>query len=211
MSTLDNRTGAIILSGGAGTRVNGNDKGLQRYQGQELIKQVISVIMPQVDEIHICANRNISTYQALGFQIHRDYHQSYEGPMSGISSALKALIRESSLDQVLILSCDAPHLPADLRSRLESSLNNLDKQTDVTVAHDGERRQNLHCLIRRQAWPSLISFFDLGGRAMHRWLSEIDAIEVDFSESKTSFLNINTSAQLKPSRPENTPIGKPAS
>lgn len=196
MSNTEIRTGAIILSGGAGTRVNGSDKGLQLYLGKALIDHVIKAIESQVDEIHICANRNIATYQTLGFQVHIDQQQSYQGPMSGISSALKAHILESTLDQVLIVSCDVPHLPADLRKKMEAGLNNDGAQFDIAIAHDGDRRQNLHCLIRRPAWQSLIDFFDHGGRAMHRWFSEVNTLEVDFSEAKDNFLNINTSEQL---------------
>jgi molybdopterin-guanine dinucleotide biosynthesis protein A len=67
----------------------------------------------------------------------------------------------------------------------------------VCIAHDGNRRQNLHCLIKRQAWQSLIDFFDNDGRAMHRWLAEVNAVDVDFSDESNAFLNINTTEQLK--------------
>ena len=196
MTNVNIRTGAIILSGGAGTRVNGSDKGLQPYQGSALIDQVIKSIELQVDEIHICANRNIETYKSRGFQVHIDEQPSYQGPMSGISSALKAHILESPLDQVLILSCDAPHLPSDLRDKLETALKRCGTEMDIAIAHDGERRQNLHCLIRRQAWQPLIDYFDQGGRAMHRWFSEMNTLEVDFSDAKEKFLNINSVEQL---------------
>jgi molybdenum cofactor guanylyltransferase len=196
VTTTDINTAAIILSGGAGTRLNGADKGLQVYQGQPLIEHVIKVISPQVASVYICANRNIEAYKSLGFRVLSDQHQKYQGPMSGISSALRLAVLDSEAEQILITSCDAPHLPKNLATRLESGLLKSVAAV-VSIAHDGQRKQNLHCLIKREAWPSLIEFFDDGGRAMHRWFDEVISIEVDFSDQASGFLNINTSKQLE--------------
>jgi molybdenum cofactor guanylyltransferase len=195
MSLADKNTAAIVLSGGAGTRLNGADKGLQIYQGKLLIEHVIEVISPQVGSVYICANRNLESYRSLGFKVLSDLHQQYQGPMSGISTALRLELLDSEAEQVLITSCDAPKLPKNLTARLESGFTSS-PDARVSIAHDGERRQNLHCLIQRQVWPSLIDFFDNGGRAMHRWFSEINTVEVDFSDDAGCFLNINTSKQL---------------
>lgn len=192
-------TAAIILSGGAGTRLNGADKGLQLYQGKPLIEHVIATIAPQVDTTYLCANRNLARYQSFSFKVITDKQQRYEGPMSGISSALTAAVTDSIAEQVLISSCDVPDLPNDLREKLESSLVSS-ASIDVSIVHDGNRRQNLHCLIKRQAWQSLIDFFEDGGRAMHRWFDEVNTVDVDFSNDAELFLNINTQEQLNPSR-----------
>lgn len=200
MTNLDYNTAAIILSGGAGSRFGGLDKGLQPYHGKALVEHVIAVIEPQVDTVYLCVNRNLERYRSLGFALHSDEYDSYQGPMSGISSVLRGAIILSSAEQVLISSCDVPHLPNDIRDRLQSGLEGT-VGSDVAIAHDGNRRQNLHCLIKRPVWQSLIDFFDAGGRAMHRWFDEVDTINVDFSNAANSFLNINTAAQL--SQPKN--------
>lgn len=196
MGITDKKTAAIILSGGAGTRVSGADKGLQLYQGRALISHVITIIEPQVDEVHLCANRNLERYRRFGFPVHIDDAADYQGPMSGISSALNHYFLDSDIQQVLISSCDVPHLPANLLEKLELGLNQNSLIFDVSIAHDGARRQNLHCLIKRSAWQSLIDFFDRGGRAMHRWLADANATDVDFSADKHCFVNINTSQRL---------------
>ena len=82
MTDTANFTTAIILSGGAGLRLNGADKGLQEYQGTTLIEQVIARISPQVNSIVVCANRNIERYEAMGFAITKDQKHGYHGPMS---------------------------------------------------------------------------------------------------------------------------------
>ena len=195
MINSSKNTAAVILSGGAGTRLNGIDKGLQKYQDKLLIEHVISRIKPQVNKLYICANRNLEHYQALGFPVCSDEAQNYQGPLSGISSTLKALIIDSEADQLLVSSCDSPHLPYDLKNQLELALL-AQKDSDVCVAFDGIRRQNLHCLIRRRAWQPLIHFFNDGGRAMHRWFNQVDTVEADFSNEPDCFNNINTVKQL---------------
>jgi molybdenum cofactor guanylyltransferase len=195
MTYLDTHTAAIILSGGAGKRLNGTDKGLQSYKGKRLVEHVIDAISPQVESLYICANRNLKTYTDFGFKVLSDEHQDYQGPMSGISTALRLELLRSEADTVLVSSCDSPHLPHNLRQRLELGFSSS-SEVDVAVAHDGRKRQNLHCLIKRQAWQSLIDFFDNGGRAMHRWFAEVDVVEVAFSDDEKVFFNINTSKQL---------------
>jgi len=189
-------TAAIILSGGAGTRLNGVDKGLQQYHDKLLIEHVIAALEPQVDSIYLCANRNLKTYHQLGFKVITDQHQNYQGPMSGISSALKTSIIDSDAQQILVSSCDAPHLPNDLRERLQNALNDS-LNADVSVVYDGKRQQNLHCLIKRQAWSMLINFFGGGGRAMRSWLSQVNTVHADFSDNANCFINLNTIEQLK--------------
>jgi molybdenum cofactor guanylyltransferase len=195
MTSSNIGTVAIILAGGAGRRLNGADKGLQYFQGKRLVEHVIKVIGPQVETVYICANRSLQTYKSFGFKVLSDQHDDYQGPMSGISTALRLEILGSKASKVLISSCDAPHLPQNLIERLEAGLSKSEL-ADVSIAHDGNRRQNLHCLIRRQAWQSLIDFFDNDGRAMHRWFAEVNTVDVDFSDDANAFLNINTTEQL---------------
>ena len=205
MSKTSLITTAIVLSGGAGLRLNGRDKGLEKFSGQALIEHVLGRICPQVQSTIICANRNIEQYQLLNSIVCQDLNnhdvdseinkQSFQGPISGITSALKQQVVNSNATAVLISSCDTPNVPNDLKQRLEAGLNaNLD--FNVAVAHDGDRRQNLHCLIERAAWQSLIDFYDAGGRAMHRWFTHEGVLNVDFSDCPECFSNYNTPEHL---------------
>ena len=195
MASCEPYTTAIILSGGAATRFDGVDKGLQQYKAKTLIEHVIERIEPQVNQLIICANRNIKHYERLGFKVVIDELDDYQGPMSGIYSAIKSPTIDAHSKQVLISSCDVPAIPRDIKSRLETGF--LKKHhSNVAIAHDGTRRQNLHCLIKQQAWSSLIDFFENGGRAMHHWFNELSTTNVDFSNDAPSFVNINTAEQL---------------
>jgi len=183
-------TCGVILAGGAGQRVKGRNKGLINYFGEPLIEHVIRRLQPQVRALIISANRDLERYRKLHHAvIIDDTNPSFQGPVAGISAVLESLIKQQHFEAILVSSCDTPDIPQDLFSRLSLGLN---KGGLVAVANDGHRTQNLHCLIKREAWASLIDFYNEGGRAMHRWHKKNDLIKVDFSDQANAFLNLNS-------------------
>jgi molybdopterin-guanine dinucleotide biosynthesis protein A len=100
---MHNGISAIILSGGKGTRMNHQNKGLMNYQSRPLIRHVIERIAPQVDEIVISANRDLDAYERFGFPVAVDQSESL-GPLSGILSAAKA----THYSTIMIAPCDMP-------------------------------------------------------------------------------------------------------
>ncbi len=200
---------AIILSGGAGRRFGGLDKGLQNYRNKPLIEHVIDALKAQLGSFVLCVNRNQDSYSKYGYPLVEDIGHarvegasfegaSFEGPMAGVNAAA-AFIENSALGKntshVLLCSCDSPALPEDYVSKLFEQLSSSGQS--VAVVHDGERRQNMHSLIKIDALPSLRKFYSVGGRAMHRWYQEVGVVDVDFSDQAEAFLNINSPEQLK--------------
>jgi molybdopterin-guanine dinucleotide biosynthesis protein A len=207
---------AIILSGGAGRRFGGLDKGLQHYKNKPLIEHVIDALQGQVDSFILCVNRNQESYLKYGCALVEDIEHraasvegtshngpsfngaSYNGPMAGVNAAAN-FIENSGLgvtaSHVLLCSCDSPALPENYVSKLLEQLSGSGKS--IAVVHDGERRQNLHSLIKIAALPSLAKYYCAGGRAMHRWYQEVGVVDVDFSDRPEAFLNINSPEQLK--------------
>ena len=53
----------VILAGGRGSRLSGDDKGLIEVAGEPMIKLIIERFLPQVSNVVINANRNIATYE----------------------------------------------------------------------------------------------------------------------------------------------------
>ncbi|NND00534.1 MAG: molybdenum cofactor guanylyltransferase [Gammaproteobacteria bacterium] len=194
---MSQKTLGVILSGGAGNRFAGVDKGLQMYRGKPLIAWVVSAVLPQVDELLICINRNEDDYKKLGHRLVFDADPDYQGPIAGVLAALEYFENSPGNElfcRALISSCDSPSLPCDYLKFLIDALEQ--NQSSVAVVNDGKRNQNLHCLINRSAWDSLRHFYRDGGRAMHRWHRQIGAVEVDFSANADCFLNINSPNQL---------------
>jgi len=184
----DNIT-AVILAGGKGRRLGGQDKGLVEYKNKKLIEYVLERIKPQVNTILINANRNRSTYEQYGYSVINDELSDFQGPLAGFATAMKV----AKTDFIVTLPCDGPTLPKDLVSRLANALKENSK--GIAVAHDGERLQPVYALIPIKHIDSLESYLESGDRKIDLWYAQHNLITVDFSDQKTAFFNINTEQQ----------------
>ncbi|RBP51358.1 molybdenum cofactor guanylyltransferase MobA [Arenicella xantha] len=192
---------AVILAGGAGTRMSGADKGLKTHQGRCLVESVCNIVAPQVNDLVVSANRNLAAYQALGFDVVTDSQSNqYQGPLAGVLSAIEHYQASPEVQALLVCPCDTPNIPVELAQRLIKTINSLAAGADCAsaVAHDGTRQQSLHCLISRPDWQQLRDYLTANGRAVHRWHKKVGTIEVDFSDMADQFININRLEELAP-------------
>ena len=181
---------AIILSGGRATRMNGVDKGLMLLQSKPLIQHVINRLTPQVDEILINSNRELSQYQALGYTVLQDEVEDFLGPLAGFSLGLQY----AKHDYVLTVPCDSPLLPLDLATRLMSAL--LEHNADIAVASSDDNTHPVFCLCKKTVLPSLTTYLEQGERRVSTWQKSQKYIEVDFSDCSEAFTNLNTVEDL---------------
>lgn len=179
---------ALILAGGKGRRLGGQDKGLVEYQGKILIQHVLDKITPQVDSVFINANRNQKEYKKLGYNVISDDLSDFQGPLAGFAIAMKS----SNTDYILTMPCDGPHLPEDYVSRL---IDHCNDKNAIVVAHDGERLQPVHALIPISLLDSLSEFLESGDRKIDRWYTKHNMIMADFSDKPEVFFNVNTEEQ----------------
>jgi molybdenum cofactor guanylyltransferase len=188
-----NNITAVILAGGKGRRLEGQDKGLVIYKDKPLIQHVIERIQSQVGDIVINANRNQETYASYGYSTISDEMSDFQGPLAGFASAMKAV----KTDYILTLPCDGPSLPLDLVSRMLSKLNTFsDVSNCIVVAHDGEWLQPVHALIPVTLVDSLEKFLANGDRKIDLWYAKHELVVVDFSDQPDAFFNINKKEQL---------------
>ncbi len=184
---------AVILAGGKGRRLEGQDKGLVLYQGKALIQHVIERIKSQVGDIVINANRNQETYASYGYPTISDEMSDFQGPLAGFAIAMKAV----KTDYIVTLPCDGPLLPLDLVSRMLSKLNSFsDASNCIAVAHDGEWLQPVHALIPVALIDSLEIFLAKEDRKIDLWYAQHELVKVDFSDQPDAFFNINKKEQL---------------
>ena len=179
---------AVILAGGKGRRLGGQDKGLVEYQGKLLIQHVLDKITSQVDSVMINANRNHDSYAALGYTLISDELSDFQGPLAGFAIAMQ----KSKTDFILTMPCDGPHLPNDYVARLIAASKD---QKSIVVAHDGERLQPVHALIPIALIDSLLAFLESGDRKIDRWYAKNDMHTADFSDKPEVFFNVNTEEQ----------------
>ncbi|HID48564.1 MAG TPA: molybdenum cofactor guanylyltransferase MobA, partial [Chromatiales bacterium] len=81
---------AVILAGGIGRRMGGQDKGLVELDGRPLIEHIIDALKPQVMTILINANRNQYRYASYGYPVITDTLANYQGPLAGFAAGLAA-------------------------------------------------------------------------------------------------------------------------
>ncbi len=186
MSTTVNDITAVILAGGQGRRMGGQDKGLIEFNGTPLVEILIAELERQSLGIVINANRNLDRYRDYGFPVINDQLQDYQGPLAGFASAMDSV----DTDFILTLPCDGPQLAADYAARFIASQQQ--SGASICVAFDGERLQPVHALIKVGLRASLGQFLDSGDRKIDRWYALHDYVQTDFSDCREMFRNINT-------------------
>jgi molybdopterin-guanine dinucleotide biosynthesis protein A len=174
-----------ILAGGAASRLGGRDKGLERIDGKPLIELARAycerAIARDVDFL-IIANRHLDEYARYG-RVRADAVAGFQGPLAGVASALEG----AAAERVLTLPVDCPSPPDDLAARLIAALGD----GAAVVAHDGERRQPLFALYRRDLAASAAAAA-ASGQGVWEWQDSIGAVEVDFADRRQQFHNLNT-------------------
>jgi molybdopterin-guanine dinucleotide biosynthesis protein A len=179
----------LVLAGGLGRRMGGEDKGLVELAGRPMVEHVLDVLRPQVGSVLINANRNLERYATYGHRVVPDSLEGYLGPLAGVASALPLL----STEYLLTVPCDAPLLAPDLAGRLLEACAAID--ADVAVPSDGQRLQPVFLLLRARIAPSLQSYLSAGGRKIDTWFAGIRVAQVDFSDEPDCFVNVNEPAE----------------
>lgn len=179
------RITGVVLAGGRGQRMGGEDKGFVMLAGRPMVEHVLTALAPQVDALAISANRNLKRYAEYGHPVITDTHPDFQGPLAGMAAVLARV----DTPLTLFVPCDGPRLPADLAARLGAALN---ANTPAAMASDGERLQPAHALMRTELAARLIADLAAGERRIANWLRGVGAAIVDFSDQAGAFANVNT-------------------
>ncbi|MCC7280143.1 MAG: molybdenum cofactor guanylyltransferase [Chromatiaceae bacterium] len=182
--TPDQITG-VILAGGRGRRLGGQDKGLIPFEGRPLVAWIIAALRPQVGRILINANRNTEAYAALGYPVVGDHLAGFQGPLAGIATAMAV----AETPWILTLPCDGPYPPTDLAQRLAAALTQAD--AEIAVARDAERVQPVHALLPVALAPSLHRYLAAGERRLDAWQARHRLALAYFSDCPLGFVNLN--------------------
>lgn len=174
----------LILAGGRGQRLGGQDKGLVSLNGQPLVSHAISVLRGQVSEVVISANRNLADYASLHSTVVSDAQPGFPGPLAGLLAGLEA----ATTPWLIVIPCDAPLLPRSLLPRLAAAIG----EADVAVVHDGEHLHPVTALMRTGLAADLADYLASGGHKVRDWYQRQHCVTVDFSDCPEAFANLNT-------------------
>ena len=184
----------LILCGGRGTRMGGVDKGLQNHHGLPLALHALMRLQPQVGQVLINANRNLSAYESMGVPVWPDPMADYPGPLAGWLAGLE----HCETPYLLTVPCDSPNFPLDLAARLAAAL--VEGAADIAMAattEDGRQQvQPVFCLLKSGLIESLVEYLNAGERKIDRWTAQHRCVQVLFNDA-TAFANANTLVELQ--------------
>lgn len=179
-----NEITAVILAGGRSSRMGGDDKGLIEFRGKPMIGYACDVVREKVGKILISANRNHGAYQTYG-EVVEDNLADFQGPLSGISSALNVC----STPYLLVLPCDSPLVTSELIDEIIMKMTA--SSAEICVAHDGQIMHATFALIRSNLGLNLDEFLASGERKMALWYRGQKLARVDVSNHLEVLTNIN--------------------
>lgn len=189
----------IVLAGGRGSRMGGADKGLQNFNGVPLALHTLLRLSPQVGEMLVNANRNLSAYESFGAPVWPDALPDFAGPLAGFLMGLE----QAETAWIVTVPCDTPLFPTDLVQRLAEAAEH--EGAEIAMASgpeaDGQlRTQPVFCLLRRELLESLVRFTHGGGRKIDAWTAQHHTVVVPFDrpgDDPRAFFNANTLAELR--------------
>jgi molybdopterin-guanine dinucleotide biosynthesis protein A len=178
---------ALILAGGAGTRLGGADKAFLRLAGQPLISHLLTRLAPQAARMAVSANGDPARFQPYGLPVLADGVLAGKGPLAGVAAGL-AWAASIGADALFTIPVDTPFIPADVIARLAPA--------PAAAVWQG-RQHHLVALWPVGFLPALLDFLAAPGAYKVRdALALAAARQVAFEGGQDPFLNINTPEDL---------------
>lgn len=189
----------LILAGGEGRRMGGQDKGLLLLNDRPLAAHALQRLAPQVSQVLISANRHAEAYAALGVPVLADSLPGFLGPLAGLLTGLQSC----PTDWLLSVPCDSPALVPDLAARLSEALHGQPQARVALVEGPDEERggHRLHpafALLHRSLAAPLAKALADGERRLGLWLSSQPHVRVRFDRPGDALMlaNANTPEAL---------------
>jgi molybdopterin-guanine dinucleotide biosynthesis protein A len=186
----------ILLAGGKSSRMGGGDKCLLPMAGRPLLAYVIERLRPQVSDIVINANGDLSRFSAFGLPLIPDRLGDQAGPLAGVHAGIEwALANRPASRFVITAATDTPFFPADLVSRFCSAIK--DDVPRLLVARSAGGTHQIFGLWPISLAPKLEESLNRGMRKVGDWVRRQQAEEVSFPPTEIDgrkidpFFNIN--------------------
>jgi molybdenum cofactor guanylyltransferase len=176
----------IILCGGRGQRMGGQDKGLLTLHNKTLVQHAIEKLQPHAHTILISANRHLDRYQQFGFPVIPDTSPEFLGPVAGIAATLA----QCTTPWAMVVPCDAPNWPSDLPARLYHKA--IDEQRSAATVWDGARIQPGFSLVPASAHAAAQQALVEKQLRLATFIQQLNPAHLDCSNQAHLFANINT-------------------
>lgn len=185
----------LLLAGGRGQRMGGQDKGLIDWHGKPLIAWLHEVVRPMTSDLIISCNRNPGRYSAFADRLVQDETDSFPGPLAGIRAGLAAA-REPCL---LVLPCDTPRLDATLLQGMRAQA--AEHPNQPLMVRQAEQWEPLLCVIPVHLAPAFDIAWRAGERAPRRILLQLGAQAFHCPAGDPRLANLNNPELLLAEKP----------
>lgn len=197
---MSNNVPGLILAGGLARRMGGGDKSLLLLRDKEILSHVIERLAPQVGQILLNANGDVSRFSRFGLPVLPDSLPDYPGPLAGVLAGLD-WAADQGHDHIVTVAADTPFFPLDLVKALTDAATHQAKPIALAATRDPDKgllrqptfgvwptalRQDLRRSVQ-DGLRKIVAWTDRHGTA----LAEFPAIPFD------PFFNINTPADLQ--------------
>lgn len=182
---LDNCS-ILLLAGGKGQRMGGQDKGLVEWHGKPLIAWLYKIVRPLTDDLLISCNRNQERYAEFADALVADAEADFLGPLAGVRAGFAAA-RHPFL---LVLPCDAPLITESLLTQLHSTVK--EAPNAPVMARRGTQWEPLFCVIPTVLAPAIQAAWNRGERSNWKALSALHARALDLDIEDPRLANLNS-------------------
>lgn len=180
--------GGLILAGGRGDRMGGDDKGLLRLNGRAYAAYLADVLTPVTSALVISANRNVDVYRQWADAVLPDHAYADAGPLCGLVEALR-WARSRGLQGMIVAPCDTPRLhPIWAVQILEAARR---RPAIPCLSDTGDRRHPLHGYYPVALLARIEHYLSQGERRVLGLAEQLGAQWMDCSAMAGGFLNVN--------------------
>lgn len=176
----------LLLAGGRGQRMGGQDKGLIEWHGEPLIAHLHRKTRPLSDDLIISCNRNPEKYAPYADRLVHDDEGDFPGPLAGIRAGL----RVARHDYLMVLPCDVPRIDAALLGSMRETASQH-PGTPLMLRH-GEHWEPLLCVIPVALREAFESAWDEGERSPGRIMRKLGATALQCPDNDPRLANLNT-------------------
>ncbi len=175
---------AVILAGGAGSRLGGVDKGWLNVGSSSFIERLLVSLAGQVGSVVISANRHQDRYATLGPVVVADSPDACGGPLAGVFSCWPHV----NTRYMLLLPVDAAIVPPSLVGVLADKLGADD--ADIARVRVGRDLHPTCALIDRIRVQAPVQ----GGGSLMGWQQAYRCVDV--AVDRCAVLSVNTPEEL---------------
>jgi molybdopterin-guanine dinucleotide biosynthesis protein A len=190
----------VILAGGRGERLGGENKALLEVGGTRLIDRMIERLAAQCQPVAVSVKTSAAWAEHLKIPALCDPRTDASGPLAGIASALHwSRDLAPHVDWVITVPVDIPFIPADLIERLTL------QDSDVAIAMSAGQHHHAIAAWRPHLSERAAEAIGRGVRAVRAFQAELQRRVVTWpSTPHDPFLNINTPRDLERAQQRST-------